>query len=63
MLLLQPKKNDYNKKINEIENKIRDRNNEKYITTPQFKRLTIANFVKKDSFDEKLKTIISNKNE
>ena len=40
-----------------------DHNYDKFITTPEFKRLSIANFVKKDSFNEKLKTVISNKNE
>ena len=38
-----------------------DHNYDKFITTPEFKRLSIANFVKKDSFNEKLKTVISNK--
>ena len=73
----------YNTKINEIEKKITDNNHDKYITTPEFNKLTsenfavrlkqanlasksdIANFVKKTSFDQKLKhlnkTITSNK--
>ena len=40
-----------------------DHNHDKHITTPEFKMSTIADFVKKPSFDEKRKTVISNKNE
>ena len=34
------KKTDYNTKINEIEKKITDHNHDKYITTPEFNKLT-----------------------
>ena len=39
-----------------INNIINNNNHDKYITTPTFERLTIANFVKTDSFDGKRKT-------
>ena len=38
------KKTDYNRKINEIEKKITDHNHNKYITTPEFIKLTVENF-------------------
>ena len=38
------KKIDYNTKINEIEKKITDHNHDKYITTPEFNKLTSENF-------------------
>ena len=38
------KKTDYNTKINEIEKKITDHNHDKYITTPEFNKLTSENF-------------------
>ena len=45
MLVIQPKKKpDYNTKINEIEKKIADRDHDKYITTPEFNKLTSENF-------------------
>ena len=34
------KKTDYNAKIEEIEKKITDHNHDKYITTPEFNKLT-----------------------
>ena len=34
------KKTDYNTKITEIENKLTDRNHDKYITTPAFNKVT-----------------------
>ena len=37
-------KTDYNTKISEIEGKINNHNHEKYITTPEFNRLTTKNF-------------------
>ena len=37
-------KTDYNTKINEIEEKIPDHNHDKYITTPEFNKLTLKNF-------------------
>ena len=68
------KKTDYDTKISEIENKVNDHNHDKYITTPEFNRLTIENFkatlaqanlIIKTYFDTKLKKIsdrvISNK--
>ena len=38
------KKTDYKTKISEIENKVNDHNHGKYITTPEFNRLTTENF-------------------
>ena len=38
------KQTDYNTKINEIEKKITDHNHDKYITTPEFNKLTSENF-------------------
>ena len=68
------KKTDYNTKISEIENKVSDHNHDKYITTPEFNKLTRENFkarlaqadlVTKKDFDIKLqgisKRITSNK--
>ena len=37
----------YNTKINEIEKKITDNNHDKYITTPEFNKLTSENFAAK----------------
>ena len=60
------KKTDYNTKIREIKNKITDHNHDKYITTPEFNRLTTENFkarlaqadlVTKTDFDTKLQDI------
>ena len=68
------KKTDYGTKVNEIEKKITDHNHDKYITTPEFNKLTAENFaarlaqanlVTKTDFDNKLsslnKKITSNK--
>ena len=68
------KTTDYNTKISEIEKKITDHNDDKYITTPEFNnlaegvftaRLPQANAVTKTDFDAKLqelnKKINSNK--
>ena len=44
VLLIQSKKTDYNTKINETEKKITDDNHDKYITTPEFNKLTSENF-------------------
>ena len=68
------KKTDYNTKISDIEKKITDHNHDKYITTPEFNRLTTENFkarlanadlITKANFDTKLKRhsdrVISNK--
>ena len=38
------KKTDYDTKVNEIEKKITDHSHEKYITTPEFKKLTAESF-------------------
>ena len=38
------KKTDYNTKINEIENKTKDHDHVKYITTQEFNKLTLDNF-------------------
>ena len=38
------KKTDYAAKVNEIEKKFTDRTYDKYITTPEFKKLTAENF-------------------
>ena len=38
------KKTDYDTKVNEIEKKITDHKHDKYITTPEFNKLTAENF-------------------
>ena len=57
------KKTDYNTKISEIENKLTNHDHDKYITTPEFNKLTAQNFaarlaqanlVTKTEFDTKL---------
>ena len=67
VLLIQSKKTDYNTKINETEKKITDDNHDKYITTPEFNKLTSENFaarlkqanlVTKTEFD-KLESLIT----
>ena len=69
------KKTDYDTKVNEIEKKTTDHNHDdKYITTPEFNKLTEENFatrsaqaslVTKTDFDSKLSSlnqiIVSNK--
>ena len=66
---LVKKKTDYHAKFTEIENKLTDHNNDKYITTSEFNKLTVenfaarlneANFVTKTSFDDKLKSLNQN---
>ena len=63
MLVIQSKKTNYNTKITEIEKKITDHNHDKYITTPEFNKLTVENFatrlaqanlITKTDFDAKL---------
>ena len=63
MLVIQPKKTDYNTKINGTGKKITDHNHDKYITTTKFNkltakdfaaRLTKANLVTKIDFNDKL---------
>ena len=60
------KKTDYNTKISEIEKKTTDHNHGKYITTPEFNKLTGENFdarlkqenlVTKADFDDELKSL------
>ena len=57
------KKTDYDTKITEIEKKLSDHNHDKYITTPEFNKLTAenfaarlaqANFITETDFDDKL---------
>ena len=57
------KKTDYNTKITEIEKKLTAHNHDKYITTPEFNKLTAdvfnaklaqASLVTKTDFDAKL---------
>ena len=60
---LVKKKTDYNTKITEVENKLNNHNDDKYITTPEFNtlvadvfnaRLAQANLITKTDFDAKL---------
>ena len=60
------KKTNYNNKITEIEKKLTDHNQDKYITTLEFNKLTAENFaarlkqakrVIKTHFDDKLKSL------
>ena len=45
MLLIQSNKTDYNTKNSEIKNKVTDHNDSnKYITTPEFNKLTAEYF-------------------
>ena len=43
VLVIQLKKNDYNTKVSEIEKKITDHDHDKYITVPEFNKLTAEN--------------------
>ena len=63
------KKTDYDTKANEIEKKITNHNHDKYITTPEFNKLTAEHFaarlarenlVTKADFDDKLKHYLIN---
>ena len=63
-------KTDYNTKISEIEKKVTDHGHDKYITTPEFNKLTEetfaailaqANLVTKTDFDTKLTQTKQNK--
>ena len=38
------KKTDYDTKISDLEKKLTDRKHDKYITTPEFNKLTAENF-------------------
>ena len=60
------KKAEYNTKLNKIEKKITDNSHDKYITTPEFNKLTAerfaarlaqSNLVTKTNFDDKLKNL------
>ena len=60
------KKTDYNTKITDIENKLDNRNQDKYIPSPEFntlaadifnERLAQANLITKTDFDSKLSRI------
>ena len=60
------RKTDYSTKITETELKLVDDNHEKYITTPEFNKLTAGNFparlkqanlVRKTDFNDKLKSL------
>ena len=60
------KKTDYDTKVNEIEKKITDHKHDKYITTPEFNKLTVENFaarlaqaslITKTDFDAKLSSL------
>ena len=60
------KKTDYDTKITEIENKLNNRNHDKYISTPEFNtlaadvfnaRLSRANLVTKTNFDDSVSSI------
>ena len=59
------KKTNYDTKITEIEKKLTDHNHDKYITTPEFNKLSAemfdarlarANLVPKTDFDDKIKS-------
>ena len=65
------KKSDYNTKINEIQKTVTDCSHDKYITTPEFNKLTAesfaarvaqANLVTKTDFHDKLKNLNKNIN-
>ena len=58
---------DYNTQINEIEKKTADHDHDKYITTPEFNKVTAsrlaqANLVKKTDFDNELIKVSKNLN-
>ena len=66
MLAIQSKKTDYDSKVNKIEKKITDHKHNKYLTTPEFNKLTAKNFaarlarenlVTKTDFDDKLSSL------
>ena len=44
MLAIYSKKTDYDTKVNEIEKKITNHKHDKYITSPEFNKLTGENF-------------------
>ena len=64
--LAKKKKKDYNTKISDIEKKVSDHNHDKYISAPEFNKLTTevfaerlkqANLVTKSDFDDKVKNL------
>ena len=69
--LVKKKQTDYNTKITEIKKKLTDHHHDKYVTTPEFNKLTSKNFaarlkqadlVTKTDFDDKLKCLNRNIN-
>ena len=65
MLVIQLKKTDYNANVNKTDKKT-DHSHDKYITTPEFNKLTTENFaaklaqtnlITKTDFNEKLKNV------
>ena len=71
MLVTQSKKTDYNTKISKTENRIANHDHDKYITTPEFNKLTAKKFIarlkqtnlasKRDTTDFFKKTDFDNK--
>ena len=66
LVLLLKKKTDYNTKISDLEKKLNDHKHNKYITTPEFNKLTTENFaarlkqanlITKTDFDNKLTSL------
>ena len=66
MLAIYSKKTDYDTKISEIKNKFTNHNDDKYITTPEFIKLTAENFaarlaqanlITKTDFDNRLRSL------
>ena len=60
------KKTDYSTKITDIEKKLADHNHDRYITTPEFNKLSVevfdarlarANLATKTNFDDKLRSL------
>ena len=41
------KETDYNTKVSETEKKLTDHTHDKYITTPEFNKLTVENFAER----------------
>ena len=71
ILVVQSKKQITTQKNTEIEKKLTDNNHDRYITTPEFNKLTAekfsarlkqANLVTKTDFDDKLKSLNQNVN-
>ena len=47
VLLIWLKKTDYNAKVSEIKKKLTDHKHDRYITTPEFNKLTAENFAER----------------